>query len=222
RSDPSGVTLQTAAGEIRARRAVFAAGPWLNPLLASEQVSRPLRLKIEVERQTTHWFGPAPGVTGLRAAVCPITMLERTDGRMLYTLPDVGHGVKAALHHGGDVVSADTVDRTISMAEEERLRAMLDEWMPGAAHRVLDGEVCLYTNTPDRHFILDAHPSHGNVLLVSACSGHGFKFATSLAEIVADLTLEGAAAYDVSLFTVSRVIDRAPLPTDTERRTGRS
>jgi glycine/D-amino acid oxidase-like deaminating enzyme len=71
---------------------------------------------------------------------------------------------------------------------------------------VLDGSVCLYTNAPDRHFVVGAHPAHDEVMLVSACSGHGFKFATALAEVVANLTLEGDAAFDLSLFGVERVI----------------
>src|SRR5690606_17849275 len=118
--------------------------------------------------------------------------------------------LKAALHHDGATVTADTVDRTVSTAEEERVRALLQNWMPGAGHRVLDDGVCLYTNTPDRHFVVDRHPSHGNVLLVSACSGHGFKFATALAEVTADLALEGDAAFDVTMFGVERVL--APQP----------
>jgi glycine/D-amino acid oxidase-like deaminating enzyme len=71
---------------------------------------------------------------------------------------------------------------------------------------VLAGAVCLYTNTPDHHFLVDRHPSHENVLLVSACSGHGFKFATALAEAAADSILEGTAAFDLSLFGVGRVV----------------
>lgn len=200
------VTLHTTAGDVRTPRAVFTAGPWLNPLLASERAGSPVQLALEVERQTTHWFAPAPGVTGLHADVCPITMVEHADGCMLYTLPDVGHGVKAGVHHGGSIVDPDTVERTISMAEEARVRGLLDAWMPGAAYRVLDGSVCLYTNTPDRHFVIGHHPAHDNVLLVSACSGHGFKFAPALAEIVAGMVLDGAPVPTGELFDVSRVL----------------
>lgn len=207
RADRTGVTLATTSGDVRARHAVFAPGPWMNQLLASERGRAPVQLKLTVERQTTHWFAPAPGVTGLNAAVCPVTMLERRDGRMFYTLPDVGHGLKAALHHGGATVDPDAVDRTVSTAEKHGIRAMLAEWMPGAGHRVLDTAVCLYTNTPDRHFLVDTHPSHENVLLVSACSGHGFKFATALAEVTADLALEATAAFDVSTFNAARLLE---------------
>lgn len=212
RADGDGVTLETTSGAVHAGHAVFAVGSWLNTLLAAERSHAPIQLELTIERQTTHWFGAAPGVHGFSAAECPVTMLELADGRMLYTLPDVGHGLKAALHHGGDTVTADTVDRTVGIAEEERVRALLQDWMPGAGHRVLDGGVCLYTNTPDRHFLVDRHPSHGNVLLVSACSGHGFKFATALAEVSADLALEGDAAFDVTMFGVDRVLASQPAP----------
>lgn len=212
RANGDGVTLETTSGSVHAGHAVFAAGSWLNPLLASEQSDAPVQLKLTIERQTTHWFGAAPGVHGFSAAECPVTMLALADGRMFYTLPDVGHGLKAALHHDGATVTADTVDRTVSTAEEERVRALLQDWMPGAGHRVLDGAVCLYTNTPDRHFVVDRHPSYRNVLLVSACSGHGFKFATALAEVTADLALEGDAAFDVAMFAVDRVLASQPAP----------
>ncbi|HSJ31797.1 MAG TPA: N-methyl-L-tryptophan oxidase [Longimicrobiales bacterium] len=212
RANGAGVTLETTSGSVHAGHAVFAVGSWLNPLLASEQGDAPVQLQLTIERQTAHWFGAAPGVHGFSAAECPVTMLALADGRMLYTLPDVGHGLKAALHHDGATVTADTVDRTVGSAEEERVRALLQDWMPGAGHRVLDGGVCLYTNTPDRHFVVDRHPSHGNVLLVSACSGHGFKFATALAEVTADLALEGDAAFDVAMFAVDRVLASQPAP----------
>ncbi|HEX6133585.1 MAG TPA: N-methyl-L-tryptophan oxidase [Longimicrobiales bacterium] len=214
RADDDGVTLNTTDGALHAPRAVFTAGPWLNLLLAAEQSPSPLQLRLEVERQTAHWFAAAPGAIGLGADACPVTMLERDDGSMLYTLPDVGHGVKASFHHGGRIVEPDDVDRTIGAAEEERVRSGLEEWMPGAAHRVLDDGVCLYTNTPDRHFVIDAHTAHPNVTLVSACSGHGFKFGPALAEVVADLSLEGTAAFDISLFRAERVLgDRTAIRT---------
>jgi sarcosine oxidase len=187
---PGQVTVQTSAGELTAAHVVLAAGPWLNALLARERGDEPLRAAVEVERQTSHWYEPAPGITSLRAPSCPITMLERADGLMLYTLPDVGHGVKAGLHHGGAAVDPDSVDRSISPGEEARMRHVVEEWMPGATYRELDAAVCLYTNTRDRHFAVGRHARHGNVALVSACSGHGFKFGPALAEVVADCILD--------------------------------
>jgi sarcosine oxidase len=206
RAGAEGVTLHTTAGDVHAARAVFTAGAWLNHLLASERDGSAVCLELEVERQTTHWFAPAPGVTGFRADACPLTMLEHDDGCMLYTLPDVGHGVKAGVHHSGSIVDPDAVDRTIGTTEEERVRSLLEAWMPGATHRVLDGSVCLYTNTPDRHFAMGAHPAHDNVVLVSACSGHGFKFAPALAEIAAGMVLDGVSELRPGLFDIARVV----------------
>jgi sarcosine oxidase len=205
-ADARGVTVSTPAGELHARRAVFAAGPWLNTLLRMERTETPVQLPLHVERQTSHWYQPAPGVTNLRADACPITMLERSDGWLLYTLPDIGHGVKAGLHHGGAIVDPDAVDRTIGMGEERLLRALLEEWMPGAAQRELDATVCMYTNTPDHHFALGAHPAHGSITLVSACSGHGFKFAPALAELVADIVLDEDDAGVPPAFDVARLL----------------
>jgi sarcosine oxidase len=204
-ADADSVSVDTTAGRLRADYAVFAAGPWLNQLLASERAPRPLRLDLRSARQTSHWYEPAPGVTNLRADACPVTMLERADGYMLYTLPDLGHGVKAGLHHGGDIVEPDHVDRTISAREDMLMRRLVEDWMPGAAHIERDATVCLYTNTPDGHFAVGAHPDHHNVTLVSACSGHGFKFAPSLAEMVADLIIDGGPA-PPELFDVMRLV----------------
>ncbi|MBR9990215.1 MAG: N-methyl-L-tryptophan oxidase [Gemmatimonadetes bacterium] len=205
-ADRDGVRLTTSSGDVRTPQVVFAPGPWMNTLLAMEQGPAPVQLELVIERQTTHWFAPAPGVKGLSADECPITMLEMADGLMMYTLPDVGHGVKAGLHHHGAIVTPETVDRTVSTLEEQLLRALLEDWMPGSAHHAVDASVCLYTNTPDHHFLVDRHPSHENVLLLSACSGHGFKFAPALAEVAADLMLEGTCAFDVTAFAVDRLV----------------
>ncbi|MEX1182447.1 MAG: N-methyl-L-tryptophan oxidase [Gemmatimonadota bacterium] len=180
------VVVETSAGTLRARQLVIAAGAWLNPVLASEIADAPIQLPLTIERQVPHWFRPVHGSHAFHASVCPVTMLEYDRGRMIYTLPDIGHGVKAGIHHEGDIVTADRYDDTISLAEEARLRGLLEAWMPGSTETVLDARVCLYTNTPDHHFIIDRHPAHEQVMIVSACSGHGFKFAPAIAEMVAD------------------------------------
>jgi sarcosine oxidase len=201
--DESGdVVVATARGTLRGRHVVLAAGPWLTQLLASG--SAPLGLPLTVERQVSYWFAPSPGVQAFDPAVCPIAIWEYASGRFTYTFPDFGHGVKIGVHHEGDHADPDTVDRIVSMAEEERARALLEWCMPGAAHTLRDANVCLYTNTPDGHFIIDRHPAHEQVLLVSACSGHGFKFASAIGEIAADVLLEGGSHFDLEMFGVSR------------------
>jgi sarcosine oxidase len=77
--------------------------------------------------------------------------------------------------------------------------------MPDANGELLKSAVCMYTNTPDLHFLIDYHPAHPQVLIASPCSGHGFKFASAVGEVVADLLIEGQTDTDISLFRLARL-----------------
>jgi sarcosine oxidase len=95
------------------------------------------------------------------------------------------------------------VNRQVSAAEDEAARSMLEQVMPGAGGARVESRVCLYTNTPDRHFLIDwAEP--GRVLLVSPCSGHGFKFASAIGELAAALALGERPWIDIAPFSLSR------------------
>jgi sarcosine oxidase/N-methyl-L-tryptophan oxidase len=107
------------------------------------------------------------------------------------------------MHHDGSMTTPDTVDRVVSASENEAARRVLEQVMPGAAGTLLESRVCLYTNTPDRHFIIDWLKG-GRVLVVSPCSGHGFKFASSIGESVSQLVLDGKSSLDLSAFSLSR------------------
>ena len=88
--------------------------------------------------------------------------------------------------------------------EESELAGLLNRHIPGFAGKLLRGAVCMYTNTPDGHFLIDHHPDHDDVLIVSPCSGHGFKFASAVGEVAAELVLDGFTATDISPFKLSR------------------
>jgi sarcosine oxidase len=107
------------------------------------------------------------------------------------------------MHHAGATTSPESVDRRVSDAENNVAGRLLEHVMPGAAARLLDSRVCLYTNTPDRHFIIDWLKGE-RVLVLSPCSGHGFKFASSIGEIVAQLVLDGRSWLDLAPFSLSR------------------
>ena len=119
------------------------------------------------------------------------------------TFPDHGDGVKIGIHHGGVTTSPDSVDRSTTAAEDAEVRGLLARFMPPAAGREVEKRVCLYTNTPDEHFLIDRHPADDRVLIVSPCSGHGFKFASAIGEVVAELVLDGGSAMDLSLFSLA-------------------
>jgi sarcosine oxidase/N-methyl-L-tryptophan oxidase len=82
---------------------------------------------------------------------------------------------------------------------------MLARILPAAAGPLRDARTCLYTLTPDGHFLIDRHPHHRQVVIISACSGHGFKFAPAIGELVAELVAEGGARADLSPFALARL-----------------
>ena len=192
-----GVTVRTEAGErFEADQLVMAAGGWMTMLLPD------LALPLVVERAVQYWFHTA-GDARYAPGALPIFLLEAPDGRMLYGLPDQGHGLKLAEHHNGETSTADAIRREVSPAEPEQFLEFASPFVPGLGAPSATA-VCFYTNTPDEHFILDRHPRHDRVYLVSACSGHGFKFAPAIGELVADEIGGRAPFTDLTPFRLSR------------------
>ena len=199
RRDGNGVAVRTDRGDYRVRALIVAAGPWLPGL--SDSVGVPLPLVIE--RQLSHWFTPAGERDRYAATQCPVALWDTEGADLFATLPDVGDGVKCGTHHAGAATTPDMVDRVVSDDENAVAARLLEEVMPGAAGALRDARVCLYTNTPDHHFIIDwCDP--GRVLLLSPCSGHGFKFASAIGEIAAELALDGRAWIDLAPFSLGR------------------
>ena len=163
-----------------------------------------LELPLEVERQLFHWFEPASHPEWYDAAHSPISLIEYADGRFFATFPDVGHGVKAGIHHEGAVIDIDAPRAPASAAEGAEMQALLARYLPQAAGRILDRATCVYTNTPDHDFLLDRHPAHPNVIIASPCSGHGFKFSSAIGEILADIVTTGETTFDLGPFALSR------------------
>ncbi|HEX6251947.1 MAG TPA: FAD-dependent oxidoreductase, partial [Gemmatimonadaceae bacterium] len=141
---------------------------------------------------------------GFAPADCPITVWDDPDGPAFYTFPDMGEGVKIAIHHGGGITNPRDVDRTPGTADEAAIRKLLARFVPAANGSLREAVVCLYTNTPDQHFIIDHLDAAKRVVLVSACSGHGFKFASAVGEAVAALVSGEVPPADISLFRLDR------------------
>ncbi len=196
--DREGDLLAVRAGDetILARALVLAAGPWMSSLVPE--------LPLTVERQVLHWFDPVQMPEYFTPQRMPVSIWELHNGSHFYTKPDLGDGVKVGVHHGGLTTDPDAVDRRISDAEDAFVYDLLRRFVPFAKGHPLERAVCLYTNTPDYHFIIDRHPSAANVLILSPCSGHGFKFASVLGEITADLLTTGTSPFDLSAFSLGR------------------
>ena len=198
--DGAGVRVTTSTGSYAAERLVIAGGAWNGELL------RDLHLPLTVERQSVFWLEPAREKDSYDSTRFPIYAYEYKPGSICYGFPRLPRGVKASVMHGGETSQhPDRVRRTIDDREAEPLRAALRPVLPELAEAaVRESGVCLFTNTPDHDFIVDFHPGHPQVLISSACSGHGFKFASALGEAQADLLVTGKARLDLSAFRIDR------------------
>jgi sarcosine oxidase len=198
-ADGDGVAVTSASGTHRAARLILSAGPWMPSLLGARGRA------LQVERQLFHWFEPARNPELFRPDRCPVAVWEYAPDRIFATQPDVGDGMKAGIHHEGETTDADRVRREPTAEDETVMRRLVDRYLPDAAGRVREARVCLYTNTPDHHFLIDFHPDHPQVIVASPCSGHGFKFASVVGEILADLATDGRSLFDLSPFALSRM-----------------
>lgn len=107
-------------------------------------------------------------------------------------------------HHWGEQVDAEELDRSPDAADEALLRDFTERYFPAGAGPTMALRVCLFTNTPDEHFLIDCLPDHPQAIVASPCSGHGFKFCSVVGEILADLTEHGVTAHDIELFQFNR------------------
>jgi sarcosine oxidase len=192
------VRVFSASGVYDAQRLLLSTGAWMSTVLAD------LALPLALERQVLFWFKPRARAEAFHPSRCPIHLWEYEPERYFYGFPDLGDGVKVAFHHQGEVASADTVRREVAEPEIEGMRQLLRRFLPDAEGELESATVCVYTNTPDGHFILDYHPQHREVLIASPCSGHGFKFSSAIGECAAALLDDEAPPADLSLFNLKR------------------
>lgn len=198
--EPGGsvVTIRTNRGEYAADRVVVCAGAWAASLL------RELTPLAVPERQVLIWTAVSEP-NRFRPSSFPVFNLELPCGRF-YGFPEFGiPGFKIGkYHHRGETVSPDAVDRRIDPEDERVLREAIRACFPAADGPVLHATTCMFTNSPDEHFIVDAWPADSRIVIAAGFSGHGFKFCPVIGEILAQLTVDGDTRHDISLFRLAR------------------
>jgi len=193
-----GVRVVTSRGAYEADRLIISAGAWLGQLVA------PLARLAVPERQVLGWFQPnrAELFQPNRLPVFNVTVPEgRYYGTPVFGIPGFKVG---CYHHHHENVDPSTIDRDCHPRDEATLRSFVQKYFPEAAGPTMGMKVCMFTNTPDEHFIIDAHPDYPQVFIASPCSGHGFKFASVVGEIMADLAEQGGTRLPVDMFKLSR------------------
>jgi len=193
-----GVRVETDRDSYEAARLVVCAGAWIGALVPElAGLARP-------ERQVLGWFQPNRPELFVPGRF-PVFNLTVPEGRY-YGFPVFGvPGFKVGrYHHRGEQVDPEAMNREPEPADEALLRAFTARYFPEAAGPTMALRACLFTNTPDEHFVLDRHPIHPQVILASPCSGHGFKFCSVIGEILADLAERGETGHDIGLFRLGR------------------
>ncbi len=194
-----GVQVKTDHATYTASQLLLAPGAWVSVFVPD------LELPLTVERQVLYWFEPRADPGAFELGRLPVFAWEYKEEAIFYGFPNLGNGVKVALHHQGVATDVESIDRTVGVLETESMGLLVSLLVPNLAGPLLRSEVCMYTNTPDEHFIIDFHPELPQVLIVSACSGHGFKFAAVVGEISADLLIEGKTSFDLTPFKLERL-----------------
>jgi sarcosine oxidase len=205
RSDGEKVTVTTGRGAYEAAALVIAAGAWAGKVVPE------LAPHAHPERQVLAWFQPRRPEL-FQPSTFPVFNLLVEEGRY-YGFPV--HGVPGfkvgRYHHLGEAADPDALNRDCSARDEEVLRTFTARYMPEAAGPTMALRTCMFTNTPDEHFVLDLHPEHKNVSVAAGFSGHGFKFCSVVGEIMADLAVHRQTPYDIRMFRLARFGER-PLP----------
>jgi sarcosine oxidase len=199
RAGPDDVEVITDAGTFRAARLVLAVGAWMRQVLVE------LDLPLAVQRNVLLWFTPEPTTSAFAPERFPVFLCEYAPGRAWYGFPDTGEGVKLALHHHGGSEDPDRLDRQVTDADIDAVRTLARRYLPSANGALRETATCMYTTTPDGHFIIDRHPAHPNVIVASPCSGHGFKFASAIGEVLADLAEDRVPGFDLAPFSLARL-----------------
>ncbi len=194
------VEIRTEHETYRARTLVIAAGPWASQLC-------PLLRDLAIpERQVVLWTQPLRPQL-FQPGAFPVFNLEAAEGRF-YGCPEYGvPGFKIGkYHHRRENVDPADIDREIHPEDEAVLREGIRRYFPDADGPTLAMKTCMFTNSPDEHFILDAHPGTDNVYIAAGFSGHGFKFASVVGEIMTDLALDGGRKYagQLGMFRLAR------------------
>jgi sarcosine oxidase len=201
-----GVRVTTERATYEADRLVICAGPWARRLVpALGDLARP-------ERQVLAWLQP------LRPELFtpdrfPVFLLDVEEGSYYgFPVHDVPGFKLGWYHHFREPIDPDDPDRSTRPDDEAALRRFVSRYFPDAAGPTLMLKACIFTNSPDEHFIIDRLPESPQVSIAAGFSGHGFKFCSVIGEIMADLATDGATAHDIGLFRLDRFTTAAERP----------
>jgi sarcosine oxidase len=196
------VEVVTDKNNYETQKLIISVGAWLNDLLPE------LKLPLSIKRQVLFWFknenermqkfiGPKQ---------LPIFIWQYSSPHIFYGFPDLGDGIKIAPHHEGQPTHPDLLSQKVDDTEINDIQKIADKYI-NAKLQFNYSAVCMYTNTPDEHFIIDFHPLNNNIIIASPCSGHGFKFSSAIGKLLCDMATGKKLDFDIAPFNINRFKD---------------
>ena len=194
--DGQGVRVAVGEEVFAAGQLVVAAGSWTNQLVID------LGVELQVVKKHMYWFA---NESSRYRHQSPVFFYETPQG-YFYGFPQLdARGIKVADHRGGErVADPGRLDATIDRDDQRRIEKFLCDHLPDISPQVTDHQVCMYTRSPDEHFIIDRHPHLPQVVLAAGFSGHGYKFAPVVGRAVADIVTEGKSPLPIDFFALKR------------------
>jgi sarcosine oxidase len=201
------IRVKTNQGEYQIKKLIITAGAWLPNIL--EEIYAKL---FTVTRQVLFWFDIQNAFESFSQGHFPVFIYKPNPSTRIggiYGFPaidGINGGIKIAQGQYGEVTDVNSVNRQVSAQEINLMyENYIAPYLPKISRQCIKAVTCLYTNTPDENFIIDTHPNHPAVLIVSPCSGHGFKYSAAIGEIVAELIIESTSTLDISGFKLGRL-----------------
>lgn len=194
----SGIVVRTDRAVYRANQIVVCAGPWAGRVLDD------LKIHLTITRQQLAWFWP---LEPQRFIDLPVWAIDTPGAGIHYGFPMRADlpGFKLAHHHPFETTDPDNIDRTTTAPTADALRAYLKQHIPAAAGELLSVKTCMYANSPDHHFIIGKQPGNMRVNIAAGFSGHGYKFASVMGEMLAQLAIDGVTLLDTAWLKPDRL-----------------
>lgn len=186
------ISVITDNEEYKAKKIIISAGAWVKDLIK-------INLPIKVSREVLFWIEDKENNLKDR----PIYIWEYEKDKIFYGFPTINNRAKLAFHHQNNLTAPNLINREISESEKQKMLSVAHKYL-NLIGSVVKAEVCMYTNTPDHHFVIDYHPDNKNIIIASPCSGHGFKFSSVIGEILSDMALDKDVSKDIEPFRISR------------------
>ncbi|MCB1121744.1 MAG: N-methyl-L-tryptophan oxidase [Verrucomicrobiae bacterium] len=198
------VEVETKEGMVEADQLIITTGAWTG------KVMKDLGIDLAVTRQVQAWFEPTEDTERFNPENFPCWFIETDPPHGHYGFPILPgrKGLKVAEHKPGEVIPLSEIGRAMADPTEvelAKLQTVMNRYLPGSAHRLLNACTCYYTNSPDQHFIVGRHPLHDRVSFATGFSGHGYKFAPVMSEILADLATRGKTDHPIAFLSPKRL-----------------